>query len=93
MKTDQTSQRSETPITEKEGMFAHLVSNRLVPSPEVPSDTIAHMVDSCLTAVRFARQGFLDGVIELPSGVSHKGATSAQVHELIEAFELEDWLY
>jgi hypothetical protein len=81
-----------TPITDEEGMFAHLVSNRLVPSPEVPSDTIALIVNACLLAVKAVREGNLDEVIQLPDRVSHNGAATAQAHELIDAFDLEDWI-
>lgn len=74
-------------------MFAHLVSNRLVPSPEIPSDVIAKMVEVCLVAVAVAREGLLDEIIRLPERVTLRGENIVQVHELIEAFDLEDWLY
>ena len=86
------SHTNPTPITDEEGMFANLVSNRLVPSPEVPSDTVALIVNVCLLAVKAVREGNLDEVIQLPDRVSHNGAATAQAHELVEAFDLDDWL-
>ena len=88
-----TSHRSETPVSDREGMFAHLVANRLVPTPEVPSDTIGLMVDACLVAVSHAREGRLEEVVTLPERVTHNGVPTAQVHEIVDAFDLEDWLY
>ena len=93
VKTLTTSFLNATPITDEEGMFAHLVSNRLVPTPEVPSTMIAQIVDICLKAVSLARQGWLEEVIELPEGITHNNSNVAQVHEIIEAFDLEDWLF
>lgn len=86
------SHANPTPITDEEGMFAHLVSNRLVPSPEVPSETVALIVNVCLLAVKAVREGNLDEVIQLPNRVSHNGAATAQAHELVEAFDLDDWI-
>lgn len=88
-----TSFLNPTPISEQEGMFAHLLSNRLVPTPEVPSDAIALIVNVCLSAVVAVREGRLDEVIVLPDSVTHNGASTAQAHEIVEAFDLEDWLY
>lgn len=93
MNTYPVSQLNPTPISDREGMFAHLVSNRLVPSSEVPSDTLALVVNVCIHAVKSVRDGRLNEVIALPDRVTHNGASHAEAHEIVEAFDLDDWLY
>lgn len=80
-------------ITREMGMFTHLVHGSVVPSPAVPEEVTGHLVRFCLEAVDYAMNGELEKVMELPSNIKYRGERSMLVHEVIEAFDLEDWLY
>jgi hypothetical protein len=57
--------------------------------PPVPYE----MVDPCMDAIVAYNDGDTDLMIDLPGGITYKGATAAPAWAIIENHHLGDWIY
>jgi hypothetical protein len=82
---------AESGLSLRDQLAWHLRGNHYPPIPE-------SMIDPCILAVNLASDGEWDSEVELPEGVTYRGATSAPVHAIVEqhhlsAFVIEDEEY
>lgn len=63
----------------------HLRYNHYPPPPQ-------SMVAPCIAAIEAANGGDWEALIELPDGVSYRGAAAAPVHAIVEQHHLDPWI-
>ncbi len=63
----------------------HLRANHFPPVPAI-------MVEACLKAIDYAKEGEWDKMVGLPEGVGYKGLTAAPVRAIVEQHHLETWI-
>lgn len=67
------------------GLAIHLTSNHYPPVP-------VYMVQPCVDAIDAANAEDYDTLIELPEGVSYRGASAVPAHVIINEFHLGAWV-
>jgi len=76
---------AENVIDIKQSISIHLTGNHYPPVPLT-------MVEPCIEAIYAASDRDWDRLIELPSGITWKGQTSAPVSAIVEAHHLDVWI-
>jgi len=76
---------AENVIDIKQSISIHLTGNHYPPVPLT-------RVEPCIEAIYAASDGDWDRLIELPSGITWKGQTSAPVSAIVEAHHLDVWI-
>lgn len=75
----------DSALSERDVMTWHLQSNHYPPPP-------AAMVDTCLQALERARAGDFDTQLDLPQGVTWRGAATAPVSAVVDGYHLHAFL-
>jgi len=72
-------------FTLRQALSIHLTSNHYPPVPK-------SMIDACIASIDACNEGDFERMVNLPAGVSWRGALQAPASAIAEAHHLDEWI-